>query len=822
MQALGTGLDNPYGPFISQRDWEVARWAKCQGPSSTAFTDLMKIDGVVEALGLSYKSSEELNRVIDMGLPGRPRFERHEIMVSDEVCDVYIRDVLACIQALFGDPAFSPYLIVAPERHFTSEERTTRVYHDMHTGRWWWSTQEAVELDKPGATIIPLIVSTDKTQLTLFRNKSAYPVYLTIGNIPKEIRWKPSSRAYVLLGYLPTTRLQHVTNVSARRRLLANLYHACMGRIFSSIQTAGADGTFMTSSRGIVYRAHPLLACIMSDYPEHVLTTCVYSGECPTCPVGRDMLGEYNAEDGPALRDLAAAIEALDSFHDDPANFLRVCKDARIRPVYQPYWLDLPYSHINRSITPDVLHQLYQGIMKHLINWVVQACGATEVDARCRRMPPNHNIRLFMKGISSLSRVSGEEHDYMCRILLGLVIDTQLPDGLSNARLLACVRALLDFLYLAQYPIHTDATLAVMDDALQRFHDSKDIFCVLGIRESFNIPKLHWACHYSTVIQLYGTTDNVNTQYTERLHIDFAKDAYAATNHKDEFSQMAIWLERREKLLRHAYHVKWRLDWSLAPPSSPTDIWQPPGLNLDCVLHLSKHPTVYGVSFEDLTARYGASLFRTALARFVALANDPRLTAAQLERRIWTVQIPFRKVAVWHQLKFLRTDPFTKITSTMDSVHARPESRDGRGRLVPGRFDVALINEDGNGDVTGIEGYRAARIRVIFSLPHNIRHILFEDPTYQVPQHLAYVEWYTRFDEPMPHHYLHKVSVERDAEGYCICSIVPVDRIRRSIHLFPRFGVHAPPEWTSSNVLDLCDTFFVNVFTDRHLYRILY
>ena len=51
------------------------------------------------------------------------------------------------------------------------------------------TTRPQVELkkDHPGATIIPLVISTDKTQLTLFRNKSAYPVYLTIGNIPKEI-----------------------------------------------------------------------------------------------------------------------------------------------------------------------------------------------------------------------------------------------------------------------------------------------------------------------------------------------------------------------------------------------------------------------------------------------------------------------------------------------------------------------------------------------------------------------------------------------------------------------------------------------------------
>jgi hypothetical protein len=33
----------------------------------------------------------------------------------------------------------------------------------------------------------------------------AYPVYLTIGNLPKELRQKPSHHAQVLLAYLPCT-----------------------------------------------------------------------------------------------------------------------------------------------------------------------------------------------------------------------------------------------------------------------------------------------------------------------------------------------------------------------------------------------------------------------------------------------------------------------------------------------------------------------------------------------------------------------------------------------------------------------------------------
>ena len=105
-----------------------------------------------------------------------------------------------------------------------------------------------------------------------------------------------------------------------------------------------------------------------------------------------------------------------------------------------------------------------------------------------------------MKGITFLSHVMGQEHDRMSRILLGLVVGCPLPGGLSNVHLIRAVRALLDFFYLAQYPIHTDEMLVLLDDALECFHDNKSIYIDLGIHDSFNLPKLHFAHYYTQYI----------------------------------------------------------------------------------------------------------------------------------------------------------------------------------------------------------------------------------------------------------------------------------------------------------------------------------
>jgi hypothetical protein len=374
----------------------------------------------------------------------------------------------------------------------------------------------------------------------LFRNKSVYPVYLTIGNIPKEIQCKPSCGAHILLAYLPCTYLQHITNKASCCRTLENLYHTCLCCVLTPLKSIGVDGLHMASGDGALHHCHPLFASFIGDYPEQLLVTGIKFGECPKCDVDADDIGSNMAPFH--LWNLTKVLDALAALNEGNLSFVCACMAAGIKPIVHPFWEDLPFTNIFCAITPDVLHQLYQGLIKHLLGWLSAAWGGAKIDAQCHHLPSNHPIHLFSKGITCLSCISRTEHAQICHFLLGIVIGIHLPNNLNVGHLLQAVQGLLDFLYLAQYPYHSSESLQLLDDTLNLFHENKDIFIDLSIHSNFNLPKLHATCHYSAMIMMFGMMDNYNTEYTEQLHIDFAKDTYCTTNHKDEFVQIMQWL----------------------------------------------------------------------------------------------------------------------------------------------------------------------------------------------------------------------------------------------------------------------------------------
>ena len=148
---------NPWTPFTSEIDWKIAYWVKMCGPGSTVFSDLLSINGVsgiiifgksgwlslkvCEALNLSYKNSNELNKIIDSSLPSRPRFKCYEVVIAGETLEFYARDIVECLKVLWADPDFLPFLVFEPEEHYADDDHTVHIFHDMHTWRWWWNTQ---------------------------------------------------------------------------------------------------------------------------------------------------------------------------------------------------------------------------------------------------------------------------------------------------------------------------------------------------------------------------------------------------------------------------------------------------------------------------------------------------------------------------------------------------------------------------------------------------------------------------------------------------------------------------------------------------------
>ena len=111
---------------------------------------------LVDALGLSFSSSEELNQIIDKKLPnGLPQFVQEEVELNGHKYEFYHRDIIQCVRALYGDPELADFLIHAPEKLYTGPDKKVRIYSEMHTGHWWWTRQVSPPLiDHPHAVDI--------------------------------------------------------------------------------------------------------------------------------------------------------------------------------------------------------------------------------------------------------------------------------------------------------------------------------------------------------------------------------------------------------------------------------------------------------------------------------------------------------------------------------------------------------------------------------------------------------------------------------------------------------------------------------------------
>ena len=345
----------------------------------------------------------------------------------------------------------------------------------------------------------------------------------------------------------------------------------------------------------------------------------------------------------------------------------------------------------------------------HLVSWVNEAIngGTAEIDQRYRSMSPHPSLRHFKKGISLTSQWTGTEYKNMEKVFLGIIANAVDPGVIRAAR------GILDFIYYAHFETHTDESLAQLDAAWRTFHEEKKIFVDLGIREHFNISKIHNIKHYLDSICSLGTADGFNTENTERLHIDFAKLGYRSTNKTSYIKQMTAWLQRQDAIRRFGLYLRWRNlgyreregegedeDEGEADEEfdSPEDTQFTCGINSTTKYRVAKTPALPRVSVDRLTHDFGTTDFLFHLTSFLREhgISGPSPTAPS-ERSTFPV---------YHRAS-LQLPPIPEVSRipVRDLViatrrEAGKVTMGGIKKAVPARFSIVLVQGCSTGGAT--------------------------------------------------------------------------------------------------------------------------
>ncbi|KAI0755864.1 hypothetical protein BC629DRAFT_1584640 [Irpex lacteus] len=542
------------GPFKNDEEWALAKWL-IKNVGHNAADEFLKLAVIQHTDSVSFGSKDELYRRVDE-LPSGVGWHCREVVQEGDLKDVngrplteklelWYRDPVDCVKELMGNPVFKDHLAYAPTRVYQDRRGQVRQIDEMWTGNWWWDIQQRLPV---GSTVIP------------FRgDKSVWPVYLTIGNLSKDVQRSPSMHGTILLGYLPVGKFDcfsEATQSLARYQA----FHACLRIILGTMVSAGQAGTAVTCADGQLRHAYPILAAYAADYPEQCLVACCQENRCPTGEVSPERRGEHE----PCVhRKKDVILNLLDLHHrgELSSEFKERFKALGLHAIHEPFWRDLPHADIFSCFTPDLLHQLHKGVFKdHLVKWCTILLGEDEMDNRFRDTPPTTGLRHFKNGISHVSQWTGHEHKEMEKIFVALI-----AGGVPDEVLIA-VRALVDFIFTASLQSHTTLTLLALRTALDTFHTHKQSFINYHARNPahFNIPKYHMLEHYVDLIYSLGSADGFNTEWSERLHIDYAKEAYRASNKKDYTAQMTKWLSRQEAVDRFSVYIEWPSCWTSA------------------------------------------------------------------------------------------------------------------------------------------------------------------------------------------------------------------------------------------------------------------
>jgi hypothetical protein len=340
------------------------------------------------------------------------------------------------------------------------------------------------------------------------------------------------------------------------------------------IAHCGHHGEMLADSQGNVRHCFTLLASHVADLPEKRLIACASGAHSP---ITFDHQSNFDSSTRGYIRTRKAMRHKLDSLKtqynpiDDLRLYIEESKSIGLSGVDKPYWMHHRWAEPHLFLTPDILHALHKFFRDHVLKWVSQLVGPVELDARLKTLQPMIGFRQWKKGIKDIVQWTGREDRELQRCLLAVACGGKLMTPVAVQSL----RAIFDFIYLAQYYSHSETTLGYMVEALDTFHRTKDEWIRLKARRGKKnkihthfkaIPKLSGMLDFVPNITEMGSCPQFSSDAPEKKHQKMNKVPYAASNGRDFQEQMCRHLDRREKVDFTNQFLLWHC------PPEPNDV----------------------------------------------------------------------------------------------------------------------------------------------------------------------------------------------------------------------------------------------------------
>ncbi|KAG1843883.1 hypothetical protein F4604DRAFT_1884546 [Suillus subluteus] len=772
---------NTYYPFHDEGEWELARFL-VENLNQTQIDKFLKLKWFNTCPKPSFTSKDQLLDWMD-ALPCFAEWKVSNLEFTGyktiRPIQLIWRDALEVVKQLFSDPVFANHITFQPH---IANVRNQCEYGDYMSADLAWKIQDCLPL---GAMQVPIILGSDKTPVTRTTGGlEMHPIFITIGNLDSEVRSKATLRAWRCIAYMPIAKF--CVHPDYQTILQARLWHKCVDLVCANLKLAAKRGCFMPDpSRFIRYVFTPLVAHVC-DLPE------------------------------------ASMIAAISKTTDvwDLDKFQKAAKAVNLSGVHMPYWHDWIYACPSVFLAGEILHTCLKFFADHPLNWTKEVVGKPELDARFIAQHKRVGMRHFTKGITHVNQMTGREHrDIQCTIVASIA-------GAAPPRFIRALRALIEFIYLAQNPVHSADTLMSMAQALSDFHAFKDAIIEAqarrgkkGSKEDFFIPKLELLQSFRGTVERLGTLMQFTADMTEHL---FVRTNWRANDFVEQSVQILNWQESIE--LFNLYALLHSRGASLVNVISTED---------EAVTTIN--PALSWISRILPDETHSVHGPRPVCNHFLkGILSGDALTAFHL-----TLTPDFKSLSptdihsVYSLIDFDHAlSQFIRCFSFSTGEHTRWDYRYGHfsavvqayppGESFPlGNCDNVLVNITGdNGQITT----HVAQVRLIFqpNLPHASNLVL---PSY-LSCPLLYIQYYHFVASPNDRPELAMWTVERsyveDQHGKHRCGgVVPLTSVTHAVELIPEYGEKIDEKISLAICLESYDRFFLNNFADKESYHTL-